>query len=187
MPRRSTSGSVNPILPQVNSPMSFQTRTAHSTNRRNGNFIPRAAPHTPRARRHPGKGSASHKTFTHHAQASRVFAERLAMCEAFAHRRCAHRTRTAKLLRTRQSLGQWRATCGRPCGERQGNSFAIAVRSSLAVRVPCAHQRLVNASHKASCAAKTFRFEKGQAKGARSAQKLFSTFFQNPLALRPTM
>ena len=175
--------------------MSFQTRTAHSTNRRNGNFIPRAAPHTPRARpignigtgnistlatfpssrarRHPGKGSASHEPFTHHAQASRVFAERLAMCEAFAHRRCAHRTRTAKLLRTRQRLGQWRATCGRSCGERQGNCFAIAVRSSLAVRVPCAHQRLVNASHKASCTAKTFRFEKGQAKGARSAQKLF--------------
>ena len=71
-----------------------------------GNISTLATFPSSRARRHPGKGSASHKTFTHHAQASRVFAERLATCEAFAHRWCAHRTRTAKLLRTRQRLGQ---------------------------------------------------------------------------------
>ena len=65
-----------------------------------GNISTLATFPSSRARRHPGKGCASHKPFTHHARPSRVFAERLATCEAFAHRWCAHRTRTAKLLRT---------------------------------------------------------------------------------------
>ncbi len=79
----------------------------------------------------------------------------------------------------------------RPCSKAEvvvprhwhSNRFAIVfVRSSFAVRAPCAHQRLATASHKAKRPAKTFRPSKRPEKGVCSAQKIFSTFFQNPLA-----
>ena len=84
---------------------------------------------------------------------------------------------------------QWHAT-GSPLGipprRLPANGAPLdrhrPARSSSAVRALCAHQRQSNALPMAERAAQPFALAKGPAKGPAHRQKLFSTFFPNPLA-----
>ncbi len=90
---------------------------------------------------------------------------------------CAPRARTngSQMLRARQSASKDVPATG---ADRERPS---------ALHKPFPHQWLEKASHKAKRFQKHFGPAKGLAKGPANRQKLFSTFFQNPLARSPEM
>ena len=92
------------------------------------------------------------------------------MCAAVL--QCAPRARTngSQMPRTRQSASKNAPATG---ADREMHSVS---------RMPFPHQRLAKASHKAKRFQKRFGPAKGLAKGPAYRQKLFSTFFKNPLA-----